>query len=311
MSTSSPAAVEPPALPSAATIPRWQISPRQWFGVVLVALGVVAVFISYERFNFTPPEWRWPSFWAYDPEPAPGAVLTQPYDPSFDAAPSGVADPGSETHTFVLRSWLDAKLPFVPLLAVPYLSLFVVLAVIPTLNLWLSSFRRFLTVGVALIVSQLFLDVAYLLFQTEVLRDADAQATVAEGGFGATLVELVWGNDAPFNGYPSGHVTWSTILILSLWRLRRVIPKTAWVLMCWVALIWPATVMLRQHYLMDVYAGLFVGFATYWGVMFAIERPRLVPRAELPTGWPQAATPPAIAVPTSTTQPPTVQGASS
>lgn len=287
MTTARPDSLGHPPHRLADSIPRWQISPREWVGVVLVAVGVVAVFISYERFNFAPPEWRWPSFWAYDPQPPPGGVLIQPYDPNFDAAPSGVPDPGSQTHTFVLRSWLDAKLPFVPLLAVPYLSLFVVIAVIPALNLWLSSFRRFLTVGVALIVSQLFLDVAYLLFQTEVLRDADAQAEVARGGFGASLVELVWGNDAPFNGYPSGHVTWSTILILSLWRLRRVIPKTAWILMLWVALIWPATVMLRQHYLMDVYAGLFVGFASYWAVMFAVERPRLVPRDELPTGWPQ------------------------
>ncbi len=36
--------------------------------------------------------------------------------------------------------------------------------------------------------------------------------------------------------------------------------------------------MLRQHYVIDVYAGLFVGFAIYWAVMFAVERPRLVAR---------------------------------
>jgi len=37
-------------------------------------------------------------------------------------------------------------------------------------------------------------------------------------------------------------------------------------------------VMLRQHYLIDVYTGIFVGFAVYWAVMFVVERPRLVPR---------------------------------
>ena len=31
---------------------------------------------------------------------------------------------------------------------------------------------------------------------------------------------------------------------------------------------------------MDVYAGIFIGFATYWGVMFLVERPSLVPRDE-------------------------------
>jgi membrane-associated phospholipid phosphatase len=52
--------------------------------------------------------------------------------------------------------------------------------------------------------------------------------------------------------------------------------------MAWLCLVYPATVALRQHYLMDVYAGIFVGFACYWACMFAVERPRLVPRDELP-----------------------------
>lgn len=272
------------SVPGATAIPagdvkrRWQITPRQWVFVVLVFVGVAAVFWTYEAFNFAPPQWRWPTFWAFDPSPGAGHVLHQPYDPTFDPAPAGTAEVASQTHTFVLRSWLDAKLPFVPLLAVPYLTLFVGIFLVPFLNLWLSSFRRFLTIGLALIVSQLILDLGYFLFQTEVLRDQAAQDVVAQGGLGGTLVKLVWGNDAPFNGYPSGHVTWTTIMILSLWRLRKAIPKTAWILMVWFSLIIPATVMLRQHYLMDVYAGLFVGFATYWACMFAVERPRLVSR---------------------------------
>jgi len=44
--------------------------------------------------------------------------------------------------------------------------------------------------------------------------------------------------------------------------------------MAWLCLVEPATVRLRQRYLMDVYAGIFVGFACYWTCMFAVERPR-------------------------------------
>lgn len=148
----------------------------------------------------------------------------------------------------------------------------------------MSSFRRFLTIGFALIFSQLFLDLAYILFQTNVLRD---DVTVPDG-FSGWLVTTVWGNDLPFNGYPSGHCTWTTIAIIALFRLRRVMPKTAWILMGWLCLIYPATVMLRQHYLMDVYAGIFVGFATYWACMFIIERPKLVPSMEPPLGHTKA-----------------------
>ncbi len=265
-------------------VPRWKITPRQWVFVVLVLLGVAFVFWTYEALNFAPSSSRWPTFWPYDPNP-PAHPLQQPYDPITDPAPlNSTASPGL-THTFVLRSWLDAKIPFVPLLAIPYLSFLALTPIILVLNLWMSSFRRFLTAGLALIVSQLVLDVGYLLFQTEVLRDTAAQEVVAQGGFGGTLVKMVWGNDAPFNGYPSGHVTWTTIGILGLWRLRKVIPKTAWILMAWMALVYPATVMLRQHYLMDVYAGLFVGFSCYWACMFLVERPRLVPKVD-PHPWP-------------------------
>ena len=81
---------------------------------------------------------------------------------------------------------------------------------------------------------------------------------------------------------PLGHCTWTTIGILAMWRLRHRFPKTGWILMAWLCLVYPATVALRQHYLMDVYAGIFVGFACYWACRFAVERPRLVPTDELP-----------------------------
>lgn len=241
----------------------WNLSPGQWLWVALVLAAVGLAFSSYELLNGAPAADRWPGYYAT--RPATGQLL-QPLT-------------GPEPYqTLVLKSWLDAKIPFVPLLAIPYLSFLVIVpVVVPLLNLAAGSFRRFLTVGLALIVSQLVLDAAYILFQTYVVRDVRAG-----DGLGGWLVSQVWGNDQPFNGYPSGHCTWTTIGILALWRLRHRLPKTAWVLMAWLCLVYPATVMLRQHYLMDVYAGIFVGFACYWACMFAVERPRLVPRDELP-----------------------------
>ncbi|HEX7537910.1 MAG TPA: phosphatase PAP2 family protein [Dermatophilaceae bacterium] len=257
---------ERPALPGVGeTAHPWAFSRTQWIWVVVVLAAIGLVFYSYELLNGAPPANRWPGYYAA--RPATGQ-LVQPLT-------------GSEPYqTFVLKSWLDAKVPFLPLLAIPYLSFLVIVPiVVPLLNLAAGSFRRFLTVGLALIVSQLVLDVAYYLFQTYVFRDVRAG-----DGLGGWLVNQVWGNDQPFNGYPSGHCTWTTIGILALWRLRHRLPKTSWILMAWLCLVYPATVSLRQHYLMDVYAGIFVGFACYWACMFAVERPRLVPRDELPLG---------------------------
>ncbi|CAB4848209.1 unannotated protein [freshwater metagenome] len=262
MSHTSPDATSRPD--QSASSPRaWSFTTTQWVWAVIVIVSIGVVFYSYVRLNVAPPASRWPGFYATDP--ATGQLL-QPLT-------------GSGAHqTFVLKSWLDADIPFVPLLAIPYLTFLVIVPlVVPLMNLAAGSYRRFLTIAIAMIVAQLLLDVSYFLFQSYVARDVQAG-----DGFPGWLVRLVWGNDQPYNGYPSGHCAWTTIGILALWRLRHRFPKTSWILMAWLFLVYPATVMLRQHYLMDVYAGIFVGFTCYWACMFAIERPRLVPRDELP-----------------------------
>jgi membrane-associated phospholipid phosphatase len=93
--------------------------------------------------------------------------------------------------------------------------------------------------------------------------------------FDWVLVNVVYGNDQPLNGFPSNHVTWSVISIIALWRLRNRAPRTSWILMLWFLLILPATVFLHQHYLVDIYGGIFVAFTAYWSVMFIVERPKL------------------------------------
>lgn len=243
--------------------PRWQVTKIQWIWVVLVFVGIALAFASYEYFNTLSPPSRWPAFYAWDPRTGD---LVQ----SLSGADAN--------QTFVLRSWLDVKIPFVPLMAIPYISYEIIAPIVVTLlALAFGSFKRFLTMGFALIVAQVIADLAFWLFQTEVLRN---DVTVP-GGFSGWLVETVWGNDNPFNGYPSLHCGWTTIAIISLFRLRKRIPKTAWILMLWLLLVYPATVMLRQHYLMDVYAGILMGFTSYWACMFVIERPRLIGRDEL------------------------------
>jgi len=245
----------------------WGLTRRQWVGAGVLLAAVVLSFVLYELLNAAPAAGRWPAFFAFDPR---SGELVQPLTGA------------GRYQTFVLKSWADERMPFVPWLAVPYLSyLLVVPLVVPVLNLAAGTFRRFVTLTLALVVAELLLALAYVLFQTNVIRDVPA----GEGAGGA-LVRLVWGNDRPFNGFPSAHVALTTIAIVALWRLRRRYPRASWALIAWLCLIYPATLMLRQHYLIDVYAGVFVGFAVYWACMFAVERPRLVPRDEAPLTLP-------------------------
>lgn len=232
---------------------------RAWILVLGLYALVGLAFYSYTLLNAIPGPDRWPAYYAWDPGTH---ALVQPL--TGDGA----------YQTFVLKSWLDASMPFVPLLALPYVTyLLLGPIIVPALVLIYGSLRQFATVMLALVASQLVLDLGYFLFQTNVPRTA----TPPEG-FNGWLIELVWGNDLPFNGFPSAHCAWTTVAIIALWRLRHRLPWVSWPLMGWLALVYPATVMLQQHFLIDVYAGIPIGFAAYWAVMFLVERPVLAER---------------------------------
>ena len=172
----------------------------------------------------------------------------------------------------IMRGWLDAKIPIVSIFVVPYLSFHLLAAfVVPFLSLKFGNFKAFLVNGLAIIAGQLCLDVAYAFFQTEVPRTP----VTGNSPFDWVLTNVVYGNDQPLNGFPSNHVTWSVVSIIALWRLRHRLPRTAWILMIWFATILPATVFLHQHFLIDIYGGIFVGFSVYWSCVFLIEKPKL------------------------------------
>ena len=208
------------------------LTRKEKLSVYLVFVGIVIAFVSYEIFN----------------------KATYSYEP------------------LIMKGWLDAKIPVVSIFVVPYLSFHILAAlVVPLLSLKIGGFKAFLVNGVAIIVGQICLDVAYAFFQTQVPRTP----VPGNSPFDWVLVNVVYGNDQPLNGFPSNHVTWSVISIIALWRLRKRAPRTSWILMAWFLLILPATVFLHQHYLVDIYGGIFVAFTAYWSVMFIVERPKL------------------------------------
>jgi membrane-associated phospholipid phosphatase len=198
--------------------------------LALVYLGIIISFISYEVFNKINP--------AYPP--------------------------------LIMRGWLDEKLPIVPIFVFPYLSFHLLAAfIVPYISYKVAGIKAFLVNGIAIIVGQIFLDLAYFLFQTEVPRPEVSDASPLNW----ILVHVIWGNDRPLNGFPSNHVTWSVISIIALWRLRRKVKKTSYLLGAWFLLIIPATVLLGQHFLIDIYGGVFVAFSVYWALVFLIEKP--------------------------------------
>ncbi|MEY5145443.1 MAG: hypothetical protein RL745_812 [Actinomycetota bacterium] len=200
--------------------------------IALVFVGIAAAMASYEFFNKTSP----------------------------------IGEP------LIMKAWLDEQIPLVPAFVVPYLSFHpLVMVVVPLLSLRFGGRKAFLVNGIAIMVSQLCLDVAYFFFQTQIPRTK----TPGNDVFGWILTHVVYGNDQPLNGFPSNHVTWTVVSMIALWRIRKSIPRAGVVLQVWFLLIIPATVLLQQHYIIDIYGGIFVAFTAYWACMFAIEKPNL------------------------------------
>ena len=106
-------------------------NPKKIVTIALVYIGIALVFYSYVKMNFAPTCERWSSYYAWDPVTK---ALVQPL--GTDGA----------YQTFILKSWLDEKIPFVPVLSLPYVSfLILVPIVVPALNLMARSMKRFLT----------------------------------------------------------------------------------------------------------------------------------------------------------------------
>lgn len=172
----------------------------------------------------------------------------------------------------VMEGWLDKKIPVLTIFTIPYLSFhFLAMFFVPYLSKKYGGRKAFLVNGLAIIFGQFILDIAYWLFQTEVPRPEIAQNNF----FDWLLKSVIYGNDRPLNGFPSNHVTWSVISMIALWRIRKAIPKTAKYLGAWFLLIVPATVFLKQHFLVDIYGGILVAFSIYWALVFIIEKPDL------------------------------------
>lgn len=155
----------------------------------------------------------------------------------------------------VLRTPLDAALPFVPLFAIPYL-LYLPFLLLTLLLLGVTKWRRFTILALAFIFANFTADLVYLFFQTYVPRHS-----VPGADLGSQLVRFVYAHDQPYNAFPSLHTAGATLCFLAYYRWK---PRYGLVALPLVIAIIAATVLIRQHYLADVAGGLLLAALAYW-----------------------------------------------
>ena len=150
-----------------------------------------------------------------------------------------------------LRTPLDAALPVVRPFVIPYVSLnpLVYFTLVVFLFFRTKIFQSAcLAMLTAWFVSYLF----YFFLQTEVIRPVLTGTDLF-----TRLIQGVYATDNPFNDFPSLHTSISTILAIHWFWFDR---RFGLIAAIWTALIVASTVLIKQHYVADLVAGLLLAF---------------------------------------------------
>lgn len=151
----------------------------------------------------------------------------------------------------------DQAIPLVPAFVIPYLSFIpIVFVFVPAMALRSSLVFRSYTLSI--FVAQMILNVLYVLVPATVLRPTIESNDI----FSTLLRDMVWQLDEPVNTFPSNHVTLSVIAILTLASLKL---GHWWVLplQLWLGLVCISTLLVYQHVVLDLIAGVAIGIAVY------------------------------------------------
>lgn len=185
----------------------------------------------------------------YPVSPAMGALVS--LVPLYVFIPS-LFLPGRTLHSPALP--LDDLVPLQPLWVFVYGALYLFLIVLPVLTIRDEGHVQ-RTVRAYLLV-WLTAYVVFVAFPTAAPRPPK----LAGDGFGMWGVWLLYSADPPFNCFPSLHVAHSFVSALTCYRLYRPLGRTCIVAASLVAL---STLFTKQHYSLDVIAGIVLAFIAY------------------------------------------------
>lgn len=151
------------------------------------------------------------------------------------------------------ETWLDAYIPFVPEFVWPYWAYFGYLGV----AVWLSRSRQVLArLAGGLVGVHLFGFASYLLYPTAMQRIQIPCDTLS-----CDMVGAMYMLDPGFGLFPSLHAACSVYIMLATYHHgRHYGAAKRWFIYAFGAAIIAATVLIKQHYIVDVPAGIALGY---------------------------------------------------
>lgn len=160
--------------------------------------------------------------------------------------------------TYYWKSKLDDKIWFMPIFVVPYVGYFLFI-IVSIVGLWNSvHIDNFL---ISYIIAYLIAELFWYFFPNGVKRPM-----ITGGGHLKKIVAFIYLHDGDTNGFPSGHV-FGTLICSYYFSLA--FPSMAVGTWIFGSLIIASTVLIKQHYLVDILGGFFVFIASlYLGSLF-------------------------------------------
>ena len=149
---------------------------------------------------------------------------------------------------------LDASIPLVPAWSLVYGALYAFLIALPVFivreeELLRRTVRAYLAVWITAYA-------CFLAYPTVAPRPD----VITQQGFGAWGLGLLYGMDPPYNCFPSLHVAHSFVSALTCVRIHR---RVGTVAIVFAALVSLSTVFTKQHYVLDVIAGVLMAVASH------------------------------------------------
>lgn len=163
----------------------------------------------------------------------------------------------------ILSTDLDTLIPFIPVFIVPYIIWYAfILGYL--IYFWYKDISVYLKTLSVIVFGELVCFAIYFYFQTTVPRP-----DVAGNGIMVDLVRMIYSHDQPYNAFPSIHVLTTFAIILGNINIRNKHLFHSVFVPVMGSLIIISTLFVKQHYILDMFASMFLTSFIY-GIVFEL-----------------------------------------
>ena len=163
----------------------------------------------------------------------------------------------------ILSTDVDSMIPFLPVFILPYIIWYAFIFGY-LVYFWYKDIRVYMKTLTLIVVGELICFLIYFFFQTTVPRPK-----LVGDGILIDLVGMIYSHDQPYNAFPSIHVLTTFAIILGSISIRNKHIIHSIFIPVMGSLIILSTLFVKQHYILDMFASMFLTSFIY-GIVFEL-----------------------------------------